>query len=277
MSPLVKATIFYALTLGQSLGIALFLTPIFGEITLLAVMMTPLVSVLVMKLVVTREGWRREGWSDLGLQRLGLRQMAIAIALPIVVLAAAYGIVWATGVAQFNSAGLSNWGPWDRFVLNLSVALVVCFGEEIGWRGYLLPKLMPLGHRTALLLSGLLQAIWHVPFIVFTVYYHGDGNAWIVVPLFLATMSVAGVLFGYLRLASGSVWPAVIAHAVVNVYWSMFNAVTLTDTPLAYEYLAGESGILTLTGVAIAAVWLIRRMENPKSGIDLSARVAYAG
>jgi uncharacterized protein len=275
MSPLVKASIFYALTLGQSVGIALFLTPILGEITLLMVMLTPLVSVLVMKLVVTREGWHRGGWSDLGLQRLGLRQWIIAAGLPIVVLAFAYGVVWSLGVASFNPDGLAAWGPWDRFALNAVIALFVCFGEEIGWRGYLLPKLMPLGHRAALLLSGLLQAIWHVPFIVFTVFYHGDGNAWIVVPMFLLTMTIAGVLFGYLRLASGSVWPAVIAHAVFNIYWSMFNAVTVSDTPLAYEYLAGENGILTLLAVAVAAVIFIRRMENPRSGIDLSPAIAH--
>jgi uncharacterized protein len=276
MSPLAKASLYYAMTLGQSLGIALFLSPGLGMLSLLLVMMTPLVSVLIMKLIVTREGWSLDGWSDLGLQRLGLRQWIVAAGLPIAVLAVAYGVVWSTGIAQLDLSRMSLWGPWDGILINVAISLVLCFGEEIGWRGYLLPKLMVLGHRPALLISGLLQAVWHVPFIVFTSLYHGDGNVWIVVPLFLSTMTIAGILFGYLRLASGSVWPAVIAHAVFNIYWNMFNTVTVTDSPLAYEYLAGESGILTLLAVAVSAIYFIRRMENPKSGIDLSPRVALA-
>jgi membrane protease YdiL (CAAX protease family) len=158
-------------------------------------------------------------------------------------------------------------GTWDTFILNAGVTLVFCLGEEIGWRGYLLPKLTALGLRPALLVSGLLQAIWHVPFIVFTAFYHGDGNAWIVVPLFLTTMTIAGVLFGYIRLASGSVWPPVIAHGMFNVYWTMFNAITVASSPLAYEYLAGESGLLTLAAVVLSAWILIRRMEDPRKGI----------
>jgi uncharacterized protein len=276
MPPITQAAVFYALTLTQSVLMAIFVTPILGGFTLALVMFTPLISVLIMKLVVTREGWTLKGWADLGLQRLGLRQWITAAGVPVLVLVLAYGIVWSTGVAQFDAAGVANWGPWDQFTINLAITIVFCFGEEIGWRGYLLPKLMVLGHRPALLITGLLQAIWHVPFIVFTVFYHGDGNVWIVVPLFLMTMTIAGVLFGYLRLASGSVWPAAIAHAVFNIYWGLFNKVTITDSPIAYEYLAGESGVLTLVIVAIAAAWFIRRMEDPKSGIDLSSRVAYA-
>src|SRR5512140_2090449 len=42
---------------------------------------------------------------------------------------------------------------------------VPCFGEEYGWRGYLLPKLLPLGQWRALLVSGAIWGVWHAPVI----------------------------------------------------------------------------------------------------------------
>lgn len=269
MSPLVKALIYYAIALTGSIAMALFVTPILGPFTVALVMFTPLIAVLAMKLLVTREGYRWNGWSDLGLHRLGLKGWPLAFGLPFLVLLFAYGIVWMFGIAQFNVPADGIGAPTD-IAINFAVTMLFCFGEEIGWRGYLLPKLMTLGHRNALLLSGLMQAIWHLPFILFTSFYHGGGNTWIIVPLFLSTLTIAGILFGYLRIATKSTWPAVIAHAVFNVYWVTFGLLSIATSPLAFEYLAGESGVLTLAAVALSAWVLIRRMEHPRNGIVIS-------
>ena len=40
------------------------------------------------------------------------------------------------------------------------------FGEEFGWRGYLLPKLMPLGKLKAYLLIGVIWGLWHAPLVL---------------------------------------------------------------------------------------------------------------
>lgn len=149
-----------------------------------------------------------------------------------------------------------------EFVLAMVIALPLAFGEEIGWRGYLLPHLSALGHGRALLLSGLLHGIWHLPILLLTPYYHNAGNPLIVVALFLATLTLAGVLYGYLRLTTGSVWPAVLAHGAANGFWGMFTALTITASPLALEYLAGESGVLPLIATAILAGWLAYRLHQ---------------
>jgi membrane protease YdiL (CAAX protease family) len=226
--------------------------------------------VLLMKLVVTREGYQEGGWSDLGLGRLGLKLWPMAFGLPFLVLLFSYAIIWLTGLAQFAvPPGYGFAGTLD-FVLSFTVTMIVCFGEEIGWRGYLLPRLMPLGHRPALLISGVLQGFWHVPLIVFTTLYHGAANPFVAIPLFLVTMTIAGILFGYLRIVSKSTWPAVITHGVFNIYWTLFTAYTVSGSVLATEYLAGESGVLTIAAMAILAFILIRRMENPASGVVIS-------
>lgn len=270
MNPLLKAAIFYVFAFTGSLTLALLVAPVIGGYTLPLVMLTPLVSVLLMKLVVTREGYHKGGWSDLGLSRLGLNLWPMAFGLPFLVLLFAYGTVWVTGLAGFAvPPGFGFSGPLD-FITSFVVTMLVCFGEEIGWRGYLLPKLMSLGHRKALLISGMLQGLWHVPVIVFTSVYHGDANPWISVPLFLVTMTVAGILFGYFRIASKSTWPAVISHGTFNIYWSLFVAYTASGSIFATEYLAGESGMLTIAIIAVLALFFIRRMESPASGIVIS-------
>lgn len=261
MNDLAKACTYYAMTLSQSVAIAFFLTPIIGFYSLPLVMMTPLVSALIMKLVVTREGYRRGGWADLGLSTLGLKTWGLALGLPFLILLVSYGLVFVLGLAGVG-VPQNIVDVLLNSLINFGVGLVLCIGEETGWRGYLLPKLMGLGLKPALLLSGMLQGLWHVPFIVFTAVYHSDGNPWIVVPLFISTMSVAGVLFGYLRVKSGSTWPAVLAHAIFNTYWTLFNAVTVGATILATEYLAGETGLFTLVGVVVSATILVRQREG---------------
>jgi Type II CAAX prenyl endopeptidase Rce1-like len=79
--------------------------------------------------------------------------------------------------------------------------------EEIGIRGYLLPKLLSLGRTRALALSGLVFATWHVPLILLTPVFP-VGNKLISLPLFYGTVVVASFVYGYLRLYTGSVWPA---------------------------------------------------------------------
>ena len=67
-----------------------------------------------------------------------------------------------------------------------------------------------------MLLVGLVHAAWHMPLIFLTPLYHTAGNRLIFLPLFFGAIVAAGFVFGYLRIYSGSVWPAAIAHWVHN-------------------------------------------------------------
>jgi membrane protease YdiL (CAAX protease family) len=239
-------------------------------------MFTPLVSVLLMQWVVTRDGYSRQGWKVLGIDRLGVRGWAMAILLPLFIMSVTYGIVWGTGIGRINLAGTE--GQIELLsILQTLVGLIVGFAlfEEIGWRGYLLPNLLSLGRTRAMLVSGLLHGVYHLPLMLMTPYYHGSGNRYIVVTLFLLTMVGAGVCYGYLRLTTQSFWPATIAHNAFNTIWETYSSITVAvASPLLLEYLAGESGILTLIGVSFAAVWLIKRLnrqEQPQQSAPVLA------
>jgi uncharacterized protein len=94
------------------------------------------------------------------------------------------------------------------------------------------------------------------------------GNKLISLPLFYGTIVAASFLIGYLRIYTGSVWPASIAHSVHNAAWGTLAAFTATSYPLIVnKYLVGDYGILILIGGVIASIWVGRRlMRNMRSG-----------
>jgi CAAX protease family protein len=94
------------------------------------------------------------------------------------------------------------------------INVIFAFGEEWGWRGFLLTKLLPLGQWAALIFTGVLWGIWHTPVVLLGYNYPLHPQVGV---LFMTIFCVImGILFGWMRLATGSVWPAVIAHGALN-------------------------------------------------------------
>jgi uncharacterized protein len=266
LSDRAKATIFYALALSFSAAIVV-LAPILGAGVMAVAMLTPLLAVLLMLLLVTRDGYTKAGWAALGLHRAGMGAWGLALLVPLLILGFSYGVLWLSGIASFTmpAGGEPATQPLG-LVLQIALTLLLVFGEEVGWRGYLLPHLFTLGRRRSLLVSGLLHGIWHLPILVFTPYYHHAGAPLIVVPLFLAGLTLTGVFYGYLRQLTRSVWPATIAHTAGNSFSTGFAALTVTTSPLVLEYLAGESGVLTLIGLAAVTIWILYRLgQEPRA------------
>jgi len=255
-----KAAIFSVLVLCLSVGAALLIRTLdLSGFVLPAVWSsTPTVAALIMLLVVTRDGYSKEGWKSLGLHRLGLNVWWIAFGVTLLITVAASAIVWATPLASFviPEGGLIN------AIINLLVAFgIVVFafglGEEIGMRGYLQPRLMSLGRTRALLVVGLVWATWHMPLYYFMAKVFPVGNVLLFLPLFYATIVAASFFFGYMRIYTGSIWPASIAHAVHNAAWESLAAFTVTSSPVLVNfYLVGDYGILIVIGVAMGAIWL---------------------
>src|SRR5262245_53290106 len=109
------------------------------------------------------------------------------------------------------------------FVINLAVAATIvtilsalrAAGEEIGWRGYMLTRLIDAGLPKPILTSGLIWGLWHVPLILGGVYLAGPLPALSAV-LFMVLATALSFVFARLRLETGSVWPAIALHAAWN-------------------------------------------------------------
>jgi len=278
MSDSKKAGIFTTLVLALSLLAALTVRAM--EVTsetftaVLIFMSTPTIAALFMMLVVTRDGWSRAGWRRLGLARSRRRTWPLAGGASLMVSLVASAAVWASPLADLHV-------PSDaideiiNFAINVALmSFTLVLGEELGWRGYLLPCLRRAGRNRALVAVGLVHAAWHMPLIFLTPIYHSDGNKLLVMPLFTGTVIAASFVFGYLRLGTGSVWPAVLAHSVHNAAWALLGAFTVTSHPvIVEEYLAGDNGVLVLLTTILAAWWVRHRLVSREGLVRVAAPV----
>ncbi|KAF5068972.1 CPBP intramembrane metalloprotease [anaerobic digester metagenome] len=104
-------------------------------------------------------------------------------------------------------------------VIGPIVNIIPTLGEELGWRGYLLPKLrMFLSDRASLIITGVIWGIWHLPIIVMG---HNYGTGYWGYPvlgiLAMIVFCVAlGIIEGYMSIKLESVIPAAMIHSTVN-------------------------------------------------------------
>ncbi len=94
------------------------------------------------------------------------------------------------------------------------INVLFALGEELGWRGFLLPQLMPLGQWKAILISGVIWGVWHAPAIIQGLNYPGYPVAGIFMMIVFCVL--LAVIFSWLYLNTQSPWAAALAHGAVN-------------------------------------------------------------
>jgi uncharacterized protein len=227
-------------------------------------------------------GWRRVG---------KLRYLLLGAALPLAYGLLTYGITWWSGLGGFSwqavrnllsTVDLQGQAPNLQFgffifyaVVLIAVAIFAAAGEEIGWRGLLVPemaKMMPFS-RTALI-SGIIWSIWHYPLIILT----GGSNGlplWYALCCFTIMITALSVMLAWLRLESRALWPAVLLHAAHNtVLQQLFNPLTV-DSGLT-KYIVNETGIGLATVTVIFALAVVcwkrkqARVRSPARNEELS-------
>ena len=226
-------------------------------------MWTPGIASVVARLVF-REGFRDVSFRFGG--AAGWKAIGLAWVLPAAVGFLAYGASWATGLARFEipvlaEAGLSGFAPPVRFAIlfGLSMTLVSLLsafsaaGEEIGWRGSLLTRRVEAEVPRPVLLSSLVWAVWHLPLVLSGQYATGPSRTLSAV-VFVLTVAGIGVVIGWMRLSSGSVWPAVVLHAV----WNAVIQGTFDASTKGTSVWVGEAGIL-VAALALGIAWLFAR------------------
>lgn len=226
---------------------------------------------------VTRHASGR--WRDLGVAACAPRYLWAGYGIPLAYGLLVYGVVWSTGLGAFSpeqylamngrGIGLVAWPDAARvglmLVLQLSAGLVLAlataFGEELGWRGFLAPRLIErFGFSVGSVVVGLVWALWHVPTLFLANYYAEVPRPFAMACFFVSLVGMSFV-YHWLRLRSGSVWPAVLMHASHNAAITLVFSALTADTGRTAWWIDEFGALLAVVSILMALV--VSRLPRP--------------
>jgi uncharacterized protein len=227
----------------------------------------------------------------LGWNKCKISYILLAIAAPAVYLGMSYIIYWIankgsfTGVLKFpavvavkgadsaaSGSALVNLITWMAMIVSSTIAAA---GEEIGWRGFLLPQLAKIWNfKTAVIISGLIWAVWHMPIMLAGLYNSGT-PVWYQLPMFVIDIMSFTVIISLLRAKSNSVWPAIIIHAFHNnIDQALLGPMTVGANKV---YFVGETGVITIAAIILVtfiAVKLLGKNSSDNAANNLGGSVS---
>jgi membrane protease YdiL (CAAX protease family) len=252
-----------------------------------ASMFVPTVAMLVVKFAMN-EKVQSFGWNRFPLRYLPIALLLMPIVMHAVMLpvaAALWGTLpweeWLTpqGDGLYHTPVSRGWGVLTaaglgrRIAMNIVVGLIanstLAFFEEVGWRAWMLPRLVVLmGTRRAIVVSSMIWAFWHTPF-TFSGIHHLDGIPVVLTALTMPiVISGAGLVIGWLWVRTESIWMVALAHGALN-NWGQF----------AFKFMGGlgtgqASDVLVLGagGLALLAAGSFLLVYGCPSASPLAAR-----
>lgn len=252
--------------------------PIWAFAGIAVSMFFPALSAFIVRKWITREGFASAGL------KFGPWRYYLVLWLGIPLLfGVVYGLSWLLGFAQLDlgmtaamdqlaamaaQAGQSAAPPppaayavgvlIGSMTVGALVTTVATFGEEFGWTGYLLPKLLPLGKWPAALIYGLIWGLWHAP-VILGGYNYPDYPV-----LGVALMCVFTITIGFwqtaLRLRSGSVLLTSWFHGIFN---SQGRGIWLLLFVGVDPLLGGALGLVGLLLFGALGAWLLAATPSP--------------
>jgi len=199
------------------------------------------------------------------------KYMVAAYCLPLVYSSIAYGAVWSWSLGGWNSEfvsqvsqgfglhGLPAWGSFVLYIVSMATGgmilnLATALGEEIGWRGFLVPELAKhMSFTKVSLFSGIVWAAWHSPLLLFADYNAGT-NRWYALGCSTVTLVSMSFVLTWLRMKSDSLWPAALLHASHNLFVpGIFDKLVRNTGPTLWY--TSEFGAALATTVTIVAVY----------------------
>jgi membrane protease YdiL (CAAX protease family) len=237
-------------------------------------MWVPGVSAILTSLI-TKENIKSYGWKPGKLKYLGW-----AYIMPFVIAILVYGFVWLTGIADFTPDEVKNY-RWARFVgfetpapfwvgftakailYTISISMLT-LGEEIGWSGFLIPKLLKFKSiPSTSIIVGVVWSVWHYPAMIGGLYGY-DAPLWIALPGFTMVLIGNSLITTTLIKKSKSLWTGVLIHSSHNIIlMSMFWEMTVKTEYTSYW--VSETGIITAVVYLIVGYLFWKWMTKAKS------------
>jgi len=266
-----RAVLFFlSLTFGFTWTLNLFLFMYGGlNITALQIQMfIPAVCAMVTITLLTKERIR-----DFGIRLGRIKYYAWAFLIPITVNGSAYIITHIFGLAKLDPSmpGIATLLadvpiPIEQIIpiillqalfLGPLTGLPFTFGEEFGWRAFLLSKLLPLGRGKAIVLHGAIWGIWHAPVIAMGHNYPGYP---LIGPILMVFSTIfLGTFLGWIYFASNSIVAPSLAHGAINQSASIFTLFMIGLNPITGG-VTGMPGLL-LWGLIGLLLWKAGKLQ----------------
>ncbi|WP_392485959.1 type II CAAX prenyl endopeptidase Rce1 family protein [Haloimpatiens sp. FM7315] len=221
---------------------------------ILIVMWAPAISAFITKLVFDRD------LRKLGFKIGNLKYIGISFIIPLIAALLVYSIVWITGIGQLDSSRLISELSLSKFgmIMSFIATGILALGEEIGWRGFLVPELFKkFSYTKTSIITGVIWSMYHYPILFFSDYNNGVS---VLSSFVFFTISVFAVCFitTWLRLKSGSLWTGAILHASHNYFiQGIFDHSTIDKGYT--KLITTEFGIGLAIAYVLIAVYFWRR------------------
>jgi membrane protease YdiL (CAAX protease family) len=218
--------------------------------------------------------------SDLGWKWGETKYQVRSWYIPILYASIAYAIVWifrfgAFGNPEYYDAMTKTFhqggAPWVSILLGIVLtgtyglirSVSSALGEEIGWRGFLVPELSKTTSFTATsLISGVVWSLWHYPILIYGDYNAGTPT-WYGLTCFTVLVISISFVFAWMRLKSGSLWTGAILHGSHNLYiQGIFTPLTRNTGKTAW-FIDEFGCVLPLVAIAFAIYFWSKRRELP--------------
>ncbi len=220
----------------------------------------------------------RRKLAELGWKWPQARYAIMSWFIPLLYAAIAYGIVWTSGLGGFPNhefmqhlvarmgLRISPVASLVAYLLlvgsfGLVESLATALGEEIGWRGFLVPELFKtMGFTSTALISGVVWSCWHYPILIWGDYNAGTPT-WYGLTCFTVMVMAISVVFAWMRLKSGSLWSGAILHASHNLYvQDIFTPLTRNTGKTAW-FIDEFGAVLPVVAIVFAIYFWRRRKE----------------
>jgi membrane protease YdiL (CAAX protease family) len=218
---------------------------------------------LAFRIPIRSFGW---GWGK-------TRYQLISFLIPLGYISLNYAIVWGFGLGEIADRPVGEMLifaatailPWNTMVY------FVVLGEEIGWSGYLVPRLArSMSINAVAALRGVIWSTWHIPLILGGVYGPTTLPVWYLLCTFLVMAFCVSFVYTWMRLLSGSLWTGVLLHASHNKFIQGVFPRFTTDTGSTAYFQDEFSIILVVIMIAIAGV-LWKRGQTQAADVRIRA------
>ena len=237
----------------ESLGILIFL-------------LLPFLTVFILR------GFGGDGWKDFGL-RLNLKGnwgwylIALLMYPASILLTLGLGAIF--GTVSFDGLRSQGFGASLTVIgIGFASSLLKNIGEEFAWRGYLTPrfKALSLGNFTNHMLTGAIWGLWHVPYWLFLlgpdlINEYSNLGVTGFIAMGLIGIFPSALVYGELRLKTGSLWPAFLAHNVINaiIPQLLFGGFVTLAPQAELVFSPGLGGLLMIVFSWVLGVWMLRK------------------